>query len=216
MHTSIHSGRTGNHPASPHAVVYGLYVLSPEIGLCCLRRLRKLPSNRLDASVEASGPYDFAVRVSAARQEHIRVHRIPPRVRDDRDTPLQVGRDGVDMRVIWVGRKREYFWLWGWTAATTPNLARRAGFFGATSSIHASSSLRGAIGCANARPTTGSPTKQSTISLRSDGLLRFARNDVKFTACSPDGAQRNPEPAGEARALSRISLRSIRATGSKP
>ena len=24
MHTSIHSGRTGNHPASPHAMVYGL------------------------------------------------------------------------------------------------------------------------------------------------------------------------------------------------
>ena len=25
MHTSIHSGRTGNHPASPHAMVYGLF-----------------------------------------------------------------------------------------------------------------------------------------------------------------------------------------------
>ena len=30
----------------------------------------------------------MAVRVSAARQEHIRVHRIPPRVRDDREPPL--------------------------------------------------------------------------------------------------------------------------------
>jgi hypothetical protein len=32
---------------------------------------------KLDASVEASGPHDFAVRVSAARQERCRVHRIP-------------------------------------------------------------------------------------------------------------------------------------------
>jgi hypothetical protein len=31
----------------------------------------------LDASVEASGPHDFAVRVSAVRQQHFRVHRIP-------------------------------------------------------------------------------------------------------------------------------------------
>ena len=50
------------------------------------------PSSRvtakLDASVEASGPHDFAVRVSAVRPQHINVHRIPSRVRDDRDTSL--------------------------------------------------------------------------------------------------------------------------------
>jgi len=50
------------------------------------------PSSRvtakLDASVEASGPHDFAVRVSTVRQRCLRVHRIPSRVRDDRDTPL--------------------------------------------------------------------------------------------------------------------------------
>jgi hypothetical protein len=32
-------------------------------------------------------------------------------------------------------------------------------------------------GRANARPMTGPATKQSTLSLRRDGLLRFARND---------------------------------------
>src|SRR5258708_15236984 len=32
-------------------------------------------------------------------------------------------------------------------------------------------------GRANARPMTGSATKQSILSLRRDGLLRFARND---------------------------------------
>src|ERR1700675_3660224 len=44
---------------------------------------------QLDASVGASGPHDFAVRVSTIRQRRIRVHRIPPRVRDDREPPLR-------------------------------------------------------------------------------------------------------------------------------
>jgi hypothetical protein len=64
------------------------FVLSPVIGLFCHRR-RWSCLHRLDASVEASGPHDFAVRISAIRQKRIRVHRIPPRVRDDRDTPLE-------------------------------------------------------------------------------------------------------------------------------
>ena len=37
----------------------------------------KLASQELDASVEASGPHDFAVRVGAVRQGHFHVHRIP-------------------------------------------------------------------------------------------------------------------------------------------
>jgi hypothetical protein len=45
--------------------------------------------HKLDASVEASGPHVFAVRLSAVRHRHIRVHRIPPRVRDDREPPLR-------------------------------------------------------------------------------------------------------------------------------
>ncbi|MDR3484385.1 MAG: hypothetical protein P4M05_05675 [Bradyrhizobium sp.] len=49
---------------------------------------------QLDAGVEASGPHDFTVReISALVSSAARVHRIPPRVRDDRDTP-HVGRDG--------------------------------------------------------------------------------------------------------------------------
>src|ERR1700758_5348563 len=76
-----------DHPASPRNGFTAYTALSPEIGLSCLRRLAKV-SARLGASVEASGPHDLAVRVSAARQEHLRVHRIPPRVRDDREPPL--------------------------------------------------------------------------------------------------------------------------------
>jgi hypothetical protein len=64
------------------------FVLSPVTGLVCHRRSASHPA-KLDASVGASGPHDFAVRFSAIRQRHIHVHRIPPRVRDDRDTPLE-------------------------------------------------------------------------------------------------------------------------------
>src|ERR1700743_963844 len=125
MHTSIHSGRTENHPASPHAMVYGYFALSSEIGLFCLRR-RQSKLRQLDASVEASGPHDLAVRFSAARQEHLHVHRISSRVRDDRDTPLKWDETAVDMPVIWARAKRKYFFLWDSTAQITPNLARRA------------------------------------------------------------------------------------------
>src|SRR4051794_40700649 len=50
-------------PAFPHAMVLTVsFVISPVIGLVCHRRLARL-SAKLDASVEASGPHDFAVRV---------------------------------------------------------------------------------------------------------------------------------------------------------
>src|SRR5215212_5936533 len=80
--------------------------LSPSPAVC----LRKL-----DASVEASGPHDFAVRLGAVRQRHLHVHRIPPRVRDDRDTPLWWDETGGTTVVICAGRKPKYFSKWGWT-----------------------------------------------------------------------------------------------------
>src|ERR1700733_9359091 len=63
--------------------------------------LRKT-SAKLDTSVEASGPHDFAVRLSAIRQKRINVHRIPPRVRDDRDTPLEWDETAQFIQLIWV------------------------------------------------------------------------------------------------------------------
>jgi leucyl-tRNA synthetase len=62
-----------------------------------------------------SGPHDFAVRFSAVRQWHIRVHRIPSRVRDDREAPLEWDETVIDIRVIWVRREEEYFCERGWT-----------------------------------------------------------------------------------------------------
>jgi hypothetical protein len=77
-------------------------VISPVNGLSCHRHLR-VTTCKLDASVAASGPHDFAVcgkRSRPARSkiapDACHIHRIPrPTCRDDRDTPLSIGaRDG--------------------------------------------------------------------------------------------------------------------------
>src|SRR3954463_1798383 len=104
------------------------FVLSPVIGLGCHRRLADMvlsapgradfASAKLDASVEASGPHDFAVRSNIVRLRALSpltgwtppcdddcaptLPRPPhpvPNVRDDRETPLCVGRDGGSSRV---------------------------------------------------------------------------------------------------------------------
>src|SRR6266567_8641058 len=52
---------------------------------------------KLDASVGASGPHGFAVRISAARLASLpRPPHPAPNVRDDRDTPLSRGRDSAE------------------------------------------------------------------------------------------------------------------------
>src|SRR5277367_2866334 len=108
MHTSIHSEVAGitRHSRTQWFTAYS--ALSPEIGLSCLRRLRRL-RRKLDASVEASGPHVFAVRFSAVRYRRIHVHRIPPRVRDDREPPLMWDGTALICEVIWVGREEEIF-----------------------------------------------------------------------------------------------------------
>ena len=73
-----------------------------------------LPAN-LNASVEASEPHDFAVRLRAVRQRHIRVHRIPSRVSDDREPPLEWDETAQVMALIWGKREAVYFCEWGWT-----------------------------------------------------------------------------------------------------
>jgi hypothetical protein len=64
------------------------FVISSVTGLIVTVAPKKLASRELDASAGASEPHDFAVRLSAVRYRHLRVHRIPPRVRDDREPPL--------------------------------------------------------------------------------------------------------------------------------
>jgi hypothetical protein len=108
MHTSIHSevAEITRHSRTQWFTAYS--VLSPEIGLSCLRR-RRSELRQLDAGVEASGPHVFAVRVSAVRYRHLRVHRIPPRVRDDREPPLMWDGTARNTPVIWVWCEEEIF-----------------------------------------------------------------------------------------------------------
>jgi hypothetical protein len=88
-HTSIVTTVTPESPGIPRAMVLtASFALSPVTGLFCHRRLRNR-FRRLDASVGASGPHDFAVRLQRASSlRAISVHRIPTHVRDDRETPL--------------------------------------------------------------------------------------------------------------------------------
>ena len=69
---------------------------------------------QLNTSVGVSERYDFAVRAPRRSSFGVaRVHRIPLRVRDDREPPLLSGRDGEGYRVIWVFGKSEYFCMEG-------------------------------------------------------------------------------------------------------
>jgi len=80
---------TPESPGIPRAMVLTVsFVLFPVTGLCCHRHRWNL-FRQLDASVGASEPHDFAVRkAKRLRQCAPCVHRIPPRVRDDREPPL--------------------------------------------------------------------------------------------------------------------------------
>src|SRR5437763_625644 len=65
-HTSIVTTGSPEQPGIPRAMVLTVsFVLSPVIGLCCHRHRRNY-FRQLDASVETSGPHDFAVREACA------------------------------------------------------------------------------------------------------------------------------------------------------
>src|SRR6202021_1582467 len=85
--------------------------LSLVTGLVCHHRRRDAKHHRqLDASVGASGPHGFAVRKQCHSSFDIaRVHRIPSRVRDDREPPLWWDETARFMQVIWVRSEGRIF-----------------------------------------------------------------------------------------------------------
>jgi hypothetical protein len=97
MRTSIHSEVTGiiRHSRTQWFTAYN--VISPVIGFLATVAREKFSSRELDTSTEVSGPHAFAVRFSVVRQRHIHVHRIPPRVRDDREPPLMWDETALDI-----------------------------------------------------------------------------------------------------------------------
>jgi hypothetical protein len=70
------------------------FALSPVTGLSCHCHFADI-SAKLDASVGASGPHDFAVRLTRhSSKARASVHRILLHVRDDRERPSDgAGRD---------------------------------------------------------------------------------------------------------------------------
>jgi len=75
-HTVVTTG-SPEHTASPAQWFYGFLRALPGDRLVVTVIPEKLASQGLDASIGASGPHDFAVRVSIARLARLRVHRIP-------------------------------------------------------------------------------------------------------------------------------------------
>jgi len=76
-HTSAVTTVTPERPGIPYAMVLTVSsALSRVTGLVCHPRFAE-DSAKLDASIGASGPHDFAVRLSAVRHRPIGVHCIP-------------------------------------------------------------------------------------------------------------------------------------------
>src|SRR5882724_12189781 len=113
-HREVHR----RNPAFPHADGFNAYIaLSSVNGLSCHRRLANCFA-KLDTSVGASGPHDFAVRACAARlAPPPRPPHPAPNVRDDRANAPHVRRDGVDIVLIWGKREAKYFFGRDWTGS---------------------------------------------------------------------------------------------------
>jgi hypothetical protein len=114
-HTSIQVQRRQSD--IPCAMVLTVsFVLSPATGLSCHRRSREaLASQELDASVGASGPHDFAVRIGTLVSRTAASTASHPNVRDDGQRP-SCGTGWRELvALICPTAKVEYFSDEGWT-----------------------------------------------------------------------------------------------------
>ena len=93
---------SGGHPTFPAQWLYGLYrALLGRAGLV-VTVAGGIASTGL---TPASGRQDHTTSPYASApfvKRHIRVHRIPSRACDDRETPLVPGRDQIAILLIWV------------------------------------------------------------------------------------------------------------------
>ena len=101
------------------------FALSLVTGLVCHHRrcdaditcVMRRHHHRLDASVGASGPHDFAVHLTRpSSKAHRRPPHPMPNVRDDGQRPPYGHGTKATTLMIWIGRKAEYFCAGGWTA----------------------------------------------------------------------------------------------------
>ena len=111
-----HHGHTGFTRHSPRNGFNGLYRALPGDRAFLPPSSADIAFRRLDTSVGASGPHDFAVRLKRRSSfGTIGVHRIPPHVRDDRETPPCWGGMASDIDLIWGRGEAENFLKWDWT-----------------------------------------------------------------------------------------------------
>ena len=112
---------SGSIPAFPAQWLYGLLRALPSERLFChCRRARREPLRNLTPAPRrqdhTTSPYASCALVFCA----IRVHRIPPRVRDDREPPLVTGETRGIIAMICPTGRAEYFYAKGWTARSGP------------------------------------------------------------------------------------------------
>ena len=114
-HAHEHTGSAEAFRPSLRSGLTAYFVLSPENGSLASVAAQGVNPTQLDASTAASGPHDFAVRFMRVRLARLRVHRISPRVRDDREPPLVTGETRGVKSLICPTARAEYFCARGWT-----------------------------------------------------------------------------------------------------
>jgi hypothetical protein len=105
------------------------FVLSPVTGLFVTVAgvMRSIITNL----TPAPGRQDHTTSPSAShavRQKRACVHRIPPHVRDDRETPLVWGGTARNQPVIWVACEADYFLSDNWTGQISLICHDKSGF----------------------------------------------------------------------------------------
>jgi hypothetical protein len=108
--SAISSPKDRRHPLKYSRDGFTVYfVLSPVIGLFCHRHLAGF-SARFNASVEASRPHDFAVRIPHRPSSDATASTaFPPNVRDGREASLLRVKTGRVVKVICPSAKEKNF-----------------------------------------------------------------------------------------------------------
>jgi hypothetical protein len=119
-HTSVVTTVAPEHPAFPHAMVLTAASCSPRRSGFLVTVASRIPPQSL---TPASRRQDHTTSPSASPAPLVksatRVHRIPSRVRDDRDTPLHGDGTARVTEVICVRMEAEYFFGQDWTGQIT-------------------------------------------------------------------------------------------------
>jgi hypothetical protein len=126
-HASVVTTVTPESPGIPRATVLTVsFELSPVSRAFLPPSFAQDALRKLDISVGISGPHDFAVRETRARQARDpRPSHPAPNVRDDRETPLVMRRGtAIPLLLFLPMREAKYFSPRGWTGRANQCVAR--------------------------------------------------------------------------------------------